>query len=72
MKSIIIYQVKKIYYAKKWREDNLEYRKQYDKEYYEDNRRALIEKALVKVTCGLCGSVVCQNFMTAHKKTNSM
>ena len=55
--------------AKKWREDNLEYRKQYEKEYYEDNRMALIEKALVNVTCDLCGSVVCKNFIAQHKRT---
>ena len=55
--------------AKKWREENLEYRKKYEKEYYEDNRKVINEKGLVKVTCDLCGSVVAKNFMPVHKRT---
>ena len=55
--------------AKKWREEYLEYRKQYDKEYYEDNRKVINEKGLVKVTCDLCGSVVCKKFIAQHKTT---
>ena len=55
--------------VKKWREDHLEYRKQYEKEYYEDNRKTINEKGLVKVTCVLCGSVVSKNFMPQHKST---
>ena len=55
--------------AKKWREDNLEYRKQYEKEYYEDNRKVINEKGLIKVTCDLCGSSVSKNFMLQHKRT---
>ena len=43
--------------------------KKYEKEYYEDNRKVINEKGLVKVTCDLCGSVVSKNFMAAHKRT---
>ena len=69
-----IYLVKKTYYVtveglQTWREEHLEQRKDYEKEYYEDNRKVINEKGLIKVTCDLCGSSVSKIFMLQHKRT---
>ena len=55
--------------VKKWREENLQLRKDYEKEYYENNRKAIKAKAMEKVICDLCGSIVCRQFIAKHKCT---
>ena len=68
----------------KWYQEHKEERKEYDKEYREENKAKLIEKgkkyyaqnkakilekAAAKVTCDVCGSIVCRRRMTDHKRT---
>ena len=62
----ILYNRRKV---NKWREENLQQRKEYEKEYYENNRKAIKAKALEKVICDLCGSIVCRQFIAKHKRT---
>ena len=47
----------------------MQLRKDYEKEYYENNRKAIMAKAQEKVTCDRCGSIVCRQFIAKHKRT---
>ncbi len=42
---------------------------EYNKEYYEKNREAILAKACTKVACHFCGRMVMKNNLPYHKKT---
>ena len=67
-------------YYKQYKEKNKEHVKQYMLEYYKLNKDEILAKQASsekkkqwckeKVTCDVCGAVVCRPVMARHKKTN--
>lgn len=48
---------------------NSEERKEYNKQYYINNKQKIIEKATTKIACSLCGRVVINNNINNHMKS---
>ena len=46
------------------------YCKEHGQEHCEKNRAIIIEKAAAKITCELCGTMVCKNWIGEHKRTD--
>ena len=46
-----------------------EERKEYNKKYYNDNKKNIIEKACNKLKCELCGRNITLNGYNRHQKT---
>ena len=42
--------------------------KKYAKDYYNTNKEKLLEKALEKTVCEECGAIVCNSYLSTHKK----
>ena len=67
-------------YFKQYRERNKERIKQVSSEYYNLNREDILAKQASsekrkewrqeKVTCNVCGAMVCNSSLSRHKKTN--
>ena len=54
---------------KKWREDNAEYFKEYNKKRREDNANIIKEKAKIQICCNICGAFSSKNHLVRHQKT---
>ena len=63
----------KLAYCKEYRkehfEQNQDKQNEKSKKYYEQNKAKINEKAAAKMTCDICGSIVCKRRMTDHKRT---
>jgi hypothetical protein len=46
-----------------------EERKEYNSNYYRTNKEAIMNKALAKVSCEFCDSVIIQNNLAKHQQT---
>ena len=56
-------------YRKEHFEENKDKENEKSKRYYEQNKIKILEKAASKITCDICGSIVCYRRMTDHKRT---
>ena len=55
--------------CKKYREDNKEKMKEYEKKYYEDNKEKIKEYKNEKILCKVCNCNVRRGDISRHKKT---
>ena len=55
---------------KKWREDHTEGKKEYNVEYYEQNKVKLLAKYKEQITCE-CGCTIRNSDLSRHRKTNN-
>ena len=53
----------------KWYQEHKQEKKEYCKEYYEDNKKKINERLAEKVECEACGSMVCRRRIRDHKRT---
>ena len=60
-------------YSKEYRKEHYEENKgkinETSKKYHEQNKTKILEQAAAKITCEICGSMVCYRRMTDHKRT---
>lgn len=54
---------------KQYKQDNRDKLLEKDKQYYQDNREKILENMKQKITCDICGSIVCKGDISKHKKT---
>ena len=55
-------------YYKQWSEANPDYKKEYNKEYYQENIQYITEWQALKIEC-VCGSTIRRGNKARHEKT---
>jgi len=64
-----INKLKKIYYDKKWREDNKEQIKKYRKKHYQKNKEKILKKRKEKIKCESCNCMIIKHSIREHERT---
>ena len=54
---------------KQYKQNNREKIAEQRKEYYQNNSEKILENMKQKITCDICGSIVCKGDISKHKKT---